>query len=227
MPTTTILSTTMPTATLSDTHLPATNPNGMQRTTTKLLIFGATGTVGCEVVNQALAQGYGVTAFARTPSKLEVQHANLTVLQGDVLDPAAVERAVRGQDVVLCVLGAGAKGQVRSEGTKQIIQAMGKRGVRRLICQSTLGVGDSRSNLTFFWKYIMFGLLLRNAYADHVQQEAYVKASQLDWTIVRPAALPTASAPVSISMALPGQTSRQRSKSPRRRSRFSVETDRG
>lgn len=193
MPSTTVPSTTVPSATLSDTplsdtKLPATNPNGMQRTATKLLIFGATGTVGRELVKQALAQGYGVTAFARTPSKVELQHENLTVVQGDVLDATAVERAVRGQDVVLCALGAGAKGQVRSEGTKQIIQAMEKTGVRRLICQSTLGVGDSRSNLTFFWKYIMFGLLLRNAYADHVQQEAYVKASHLDWTIVRPAA---------------------------------------
>ncbi len=188
MATTTMPSTTLPTATLPEANPPATEPNGRQRTTTKLLIFGATGTVGREVVKQALAQGYGVTAFARTPSKIEMQHENLTVVQGDVLDPVAVEHAVRGQDVVICALGAGAKGQVRSEGTKQIIQAMEKTGVRRLICQSTLGVGDSRSNLTFFWKHIMFGLLLRNAYADHVQQEVYVKASQLDWTIVRPAA---------------------------------------
>ena len=188
MPITTMPTTTMPDTNLSTTHRPAAHANGAQRTTTKLLIFGATGTVGRELVQQALAQGYAVTAFARTPTKLALQHENLTIVQGDVLDPAAVERAVPGQDVVLCALGAGAKGQVRSEGTKHIVAAMEKVGVRRLICQSTLGVGDSRSNLNFFWKYIMFGLLLRNAYADHVQQEAYVKASTLDWTIVRPAA---------------------------------------
>jgi hypothetical protein len=61
-------------------------------------------------------------------------------------------------------------------------------GIKRLICQSSLGVGDSRGSLNFFWKYIMFGLLLRPAYADHELQEQYVKTSNLDWTIVRPAA---------------------------------------
>ncbi|CAN5714314.1 hypothetical protein BH24ACT20_BH24ACT20_17460 [soil metagenome] len=65
---------------------------------------------------------------------------------------------------------------------------MEKAGVRRLICQTTLGVGDSQDNLNFFWKYVMFGGLLRQAYADHALQENYVRESRLDWTIVRPAA---------------------------------------
>ena len=104
------------------------------------------------------------------------------------MDSLSVEKAVRGQDVVLCSLGAGTKGTIRSEGTKNIIRAMEKVGVPRLICQSTLGVGDSRGNLNFFWKYIMFGGLLRQAYADHVSQEEYVRQSHLDWMIVRPGA---------------------------------------
>ena len=65
---------------------------------------------------------------------------------------------------------------------------MEKAGVRRFICQSTLGVGDSQGNLNFFWKYIMFGLLLRRVFADHVSQENYVKQSHLDWIIARPGA---------------------------------------
>jgi len=65
---------------------------------------------------------------------------------------------------------------------------MEKAGVSRFICLSTLGVGNSRTNLNFFWKHLMFGLLLRRAYADHVSQENYVKESRLDWTIVRPGA---------------------------------------
>ena len=104
------------------------------------------------------------------------------------MDPATVERAVSGHDAVLCSLGAGLKGKVRSEGTRNIIRAMENAGVRRLICQSTLGVGDSRGNLNAYWKTIMFGLLLRRAYADHVSQETYVMQSCLDWIIVRPAA---------------------------------------
>jgi putative NADH-flavin reductase len=94
------------------------------------------------------------------------------------------------QDVVLCSLGSGQKrtGTVRSQGTLNIIQAMENSGVKRLICQTTLGVGESQGNLNFFWKYIMFGFLLRHPFADHVQQEEYVKQSYLDWIIVRPGA---------------------------------------
>ena len=154
----------------------------------KLIIFGSTGSIGRQLVEQALEQGHMVAAFARDPVRVDIKHANLEVIQGDVLDPASVEKAVQGRDAVLCSLGAGLKGVVRSEGTRNIIHAMEKAGVRRFICQSTLGVGDSRNNLNFFWKHIMFGLLLRSAYADHVSQENHVKQSHLDWTIVRPSA---------------------------------------
>ena len=151
----------------------------------KLAIFGSTGTIGLQIVRQALEHGHTVTVFVRDPSKLTSTHTNLKVIQGDVLDPASVEKAVVGQDAVLCALGAGSKGTVRSAGTQNIVRAMEKAGVRRFICLSTLGVGDSWGNLNFFWKYIMFSGLLRKAYADHVRQEDHVTASNLDWTIVR------------------------------------------
>ena len=104
------------------------------------------------------------------------------------MDLASVEKAVQDQEVVLCSLGGGRKGTIRSEGTRNMIRAMEKAGVRRLICQTTLGVGDSQGNLNFFWKYIMFGLFLRPMFADHILQENYVKQSHLDWIIVRPGA---------------------------------------
>jgi putative NADH-flavin reductase len=154
----------------------------------KVAIFGATGSVGRELVKQAIEAGHTVTALVRDPAKMRFDDGSVRLIQGDVLDLAAVEQAVQGQDAVVCVLGAGRKGFIRAEGTKNIIRAMEKMDVRRLICQSTLGVGDSSGNLNFWWKYIMFGLLLRPAYADHVRQEELVKASSLDWTIVRPAA---------------------------------------
>jgi len=155
-----------------------------------LTIFGATGTVGRHVVEQALQQGHAVTAFARHPDALGIHHPQLQRVQGDVMDLAAVQQAIAGQDVVICVLGSGKKltGTVRSQGTRQIIRAMEATGVRRLICQSTLGAGDSWGSLNFYWKYIMFGLILRNVFADHEKQEEYVRQSQLDWTIVRPSA---------------------------------------
>jgi putative NADH-flavin reductase len=154
----------------------------------KVAIFGSTGSIGRHLVEQALEKEHTVTAFARDPAKLDIEHPNLTAVQGDALDPVSVEKAVDGQDAVICALGAGAKGAIRTDGTRNIVQAMEKAGVSRFVCLSTLGVGDSRDSLNFFWKHIMFGLLLRGAYADHISQEDSVKASRLDWTLVRPGA---------------------------------------
>ena len=154
----------------------------------KVVVFGATGSVGRLIAEEALAQGHTVSAFVRDPAKLGIEHPNLRITRGDAMDPAAVESAVRGQDAVVCALGAGAKGSIRSEGTRNIVNAMEASGVRRFVCQSSLGVGDSRGNLNFFWKHVMFGLLLRQAYADHVEQERHVMQSRLDWTIARPGA---------------------------------------
>ncbi|MRH91940.1 NAD(P)H-binding protein [Nocardia sp. SYP-A9097] len=154
----------------------------------RIAIFGATGTLGRQVVTQALAAGHEVTALTRSAANMPVTHERLRVVVGDVLDPAAVERVVLGQDAVIITLGAGRKGGVRAAGTRTVIEAMQRSGVKRLICQSTLGTGDSAGNLNFVWKYVMFGMLLRQAFADHVQQEQYAIASDLDWTIVRPSA---------------------------------------
>lgn len=157
----------------------------------KLVIFGATGNTGRQVVQAALEQGHSVTAFVRNPAKLrDFDQSSLKVVRGDVMDALSVEQAIRGQDAVVCVLGAGKKltGNLRSEGTRQIIQGMKRVGVRRLICQSTLGAGESWENLNFYWKYIMFGLILRKVFADHEIQEQIIKQSNLDWTIVRPGA---------------------------------------
>lgn len=153
-----------------------------------VIIFGATGTLGRHLVEQALSQGHHVTAFARHPEKLGLHDASLRYQAGDVLDAQAVARAVEGHDAALIALGAGRKGGVRADGTKNVIDAMKHHGVKRLICLSTLGAGDSRNLLNFFWKRIMFGLLLRAAYADHEMQEKLVRQSGLDWTLVRPGA---------------------------------------
>jgi len=114
----------------------------------KLLVFGATGGTGRELVNQALNQGHSVTAFVRDPAGIEdIQHPSLKVVRGNVLDPVAVERAVAGHDAVFVTIGAGpARTTLREEGTQNIVEVMQGAGVQRLICQSSLGVGDSRAN---------------------------------------------------------------------------------
>lgn len=154
----------------------------------KVIIFGATGSVGRHLVDQALADGHTVTAFGRNPTVLETTHPRLVRRAGDVLDPVSVLGAVGGQDAVMIALGAGRKGAVRAAGTQNVIAAMTHHGLRRLVCASTLGAGDSYPVLNFLWKRVMFGLLLRAAFADHQQQEAIIRQSDLDWVIVRPGA---------------------------------------
>ena len=156
----------------------------------KVIVFGATGTIGRLVVERGLADGHQVTAFARKPEKLNIKNPDLTLLAGDAIDQVAVSNAVRGHDAVIITLGSGMsrKSVIRSQGTSNIIQGMHDHGVRRLICQSTLGAHESWSNLNFFWKRIMFGLLLRPVFMDHELQENLVRVSGLDWTLVRPGA---------------------------------------
>jgi putative NADH-flavin reductase len=113
----------------------------------EILVFGSTGSIGRQLVEQALAQGHTVTAFTRDLAKLNIKHANLKIVQGNVMEFASVEKAVQGQQAVLCSIGAGRKGTVRSEGTRHIVRAMENAGIRRFICQTSLGVGDSGATL--------------------------------------------------------------------------------
>jgi len=155
----------------------------------RLLIFGATGGVGRQLVEQALEQGHAVTAFARNPSALDIGHEHLTIVEGNVMDAVSVDRAVPGHDAVLATLGSPPwkNTAVRSEGTRNITDAMERAGIHRLVSLSTLGAGDSWPTLPFKFK-LLFHTLLRNAFAAHQRQEIHITQSRLDWTIVRPGA---------------------------------------
>lgn len=153
-----------------------------------LIVFGATGTTGRLIVERALWMGHRVTAFVRTPSKVELRHERLTIVQGDATDADAVSAAMEGQDAVLSALGTGAfdKSRLRARATEVQLRAMRAQGVRRLVSMSCLGVGDSYEPLPFVLKYLIFPFYLRRALADHEEQEALIRGSELDWTIVRP-----------------------------------------
>ena len=152
----------------------------------KVIVFGGTGSIGRLVVEQAIEQGDDVTLFTRDRAAVGRPDPRVHVVEGNVFDAQALAPVVAGHDAVVITLGGGRKGGVRARGTAAIIEAMQATEVRRLVVQSTIGVGDSREQLNFFWKRLMFGLLLRGAYADHVEQERQTRASGLDWTIVRP-----------------------------------------
>lgn len=170
----------------------------------KIAIFGATGGTGRCLVAQSLARGDQVTAFVRNPAALRVEHPALSVLRGDVFDPAAVARAVAGQDAVLCAIGGQPAlprrltgkpmaNRVCSLGTQHIVAAMEQQGVRRLVCETMHGLGDSLTQTTF-WRRLVFDrgfvpLLLRDEVEDKLRQEQLVQHSGLDWIIVRPTQL--------------------------------------
>ncbi|MBZ4187810.1 NAD(P)-dependent oxidoreductase [Niabella beijingensis] len=155
----------------------------------QLIIFGATGSVGQQLIEQAIAKKIHVKAFTRNASRLaSFQSEYLSVFEGDVLNYADVLNALDPDAIVVNTLGNGKHGNTRSAGTRNIIKAMEEKKAGRLICQTTLGCGSSRGNLNFLWRHIMFGWLLKDAYYDHVLQEEAVMSSNLQWTIVRPSA---------------------------------------
>jgi uncharacterized protein YbjT (DUF2867 family) len=155
----------------------------------RVLVLGATGATGRHLVEQALAQGHHVTALARNPAKLHRRSPGLTVVQGDVTEPLTVERAVRSQDAVLCALGSSTPlkhDPALVAGIGNLVGAMERLHVRRLVYLSFLGVHHGRRQLSPLGKYVVAPLLMRKVGADHERKEAIIQQSTLEWVIVRP-----------------------------------------
>src|SRR5262245_32584310 len=155
----------------------------------RIVVCGATGATGRELVSQAVAQRQQVTAFARSPPRLRTRSSYLEVVHGDVTDPVAVERAVERQDAVLCALGAATplrRTPSLIEGVRHIVAAMERHAVRRVVYLSFLGVKDGREQLSAFGKFIVAPILLRKVVADHEAKEDIIRKSALEWIIVGP-----------------------------------------
>ncbi|HEX6710672.1 MAG TPA: SDR family oxidoreductase [Rubrobacter sp.] len=167
----------------------------------RLVIFGATGGTGRRLVERAIAEGHEVTAFARNPSRMTARHERLNVVVGDAFDPGQVLEAVAGNEAVISVLGSrqpsnplrprspGDPDGPASAGSRNIIAAMKEHGLRRFVCQTAWGVGESKHDPglagAFFMK-VLVPPLLRDEYADKEAQERTVRESDLGWIIVRP-----------------------------------------
>ena len=157
----------------------------------KLVVFGASGATGRQVVAQSLERGMTVTAFVRDPAKLTLTHPHLSVSRGSVGDAEAVSRAIQGQDAVVSTLGVGAPlrhDPVVIDGIRHILRSMADCGVSRLIYMSFIGVSDSRAAAGPIVRYIA-RWPLRNEIRDHEIKEQLVMSSPLQWTIVRPPTL--------------------------------------
>ena len=163
----------------------------------RILIIGATGRTGRELVRQALEQGHQVTALVRKPKKMKVENANLRVVKGNVRDYDSIESAMRGQSAVLCALGTKRfffPNRVVSNGTANILRAMKSCGVPRLVCESSLGIGNSVGRLGLLYTIFVVPLILPFIFYDKVRQQKLIEESETDWVIVRPAVLTNAPA---------------------------------
>jgi putative NADH-flavin reductase len=156
------------------------------------LIIGATGGTGRQLVEQALERGYVVTAFVRSPSKLQSNNPQLKIIQGDVLDQGAVAKAMTGQDAVLCALGHKQffrPTRILSEGTRNILRAMETHGVARLVSETSLGIGDSAFRMGLYYTFFVIPVILPFYYWDKTRQERLIAKSSVDWVIIRPGVL--------------------------------------
>lgn len=155
----------------------------------RLTIFGATGRTGIHLLEQALAAGHEVKVLVRDPSKVKSQNTHLKVLAGNVQNAAQVEQAIADSECVVSVLGKTENKPTDeiSTGTDNILAAMKKQGVRRLVISAGAGVGDPNDSPAPFNLFMNFLLKIfaRYIYEDMAQTVAKVRASNLDWTIVR------------------------------------------
>jgi putative NADH-flavin reductase len=160
-----------------------------------VLIIGASRGIGLEAVKAALAAGHSVRALARSARRIRLDHPKLEKMAGDALGLATVKRALTGADVVIQSLGVAAGPEMIfeptrlfSKATRVLVTAMEEAQVKRLICVTGFGAGDSRGHGGFLYN-TAFHLLLGRVYDDKDVQERIIRRSKLDWVIVRPVIL--------------------------------------
>ncbi len=161
----------------------------------RVLIVGATGGTGRQLVVQALDRGLEVTVLVRNPSSLKVEDQKLRVVRGNVLDYSAVEAAVQGQDAIVSALGHKRffyPTHILSAATGNLLKAMESHGVPRLVCETSLGIGSSVGRLGIFYTFFIIPVILPLYFWDKTRQEQIIAHSKMEWVIVRPGILTNA-----------------------------------
>ena len=146
----------------------------------RVLICGATGSIGSQTVDKALKKGHEVTAFARSPEKLDDKE-NLHKAQGDVMDAKSLEAAMSGQEAVIVTFGAPVNWSTLTsvpnlctQGTINIMNAMKQHKVKKLICMTGIGAGNSKGHGRFIFNNIIQPIMLGRIYVDKNSQEEKV-----------------------------------------------------
>jgi putative NADH-flavin reductase len=158
------------------------------RSNMNILVLGATGAVGRRLVAEGLKRGHCITAFVRNAGKVEQQAPALRVVVGNVLDTASLAQALEGQDAVAYSIGVRSPRPTTlfSDSTRSLVALMERPGVKRLICITGVGAGETKGHGGFLYDRIGYPLITRNIYLDKDRQEEIIRRSALEWTIVRP-----------------------------------------
>ena len=158
----------------------------------QILVLGAAGATGRLIVSRALAKGHGVVALVRSMAKA-TGLPGAELFEGDARDAVALTQAISGCDAVISSLGTPMsllqEVTTLSTATRALVSVMAKQNIRRLVCITGMGAGDSRGHGGFIYDRLFLPLLLRKVYDDKDRQENVIRASALDWIIVRPTVL--------------------------------------
>lgn len=156
----------------------------------KIIVFGASGATGSLFVKQALEAGYEITALVRNPAAFTLEHSNLVIIQGDVMEKETFAKAMEGKDAVISALGnrSTKPTTLYSTGMKNIIASMQENGVKRIIC-ITAGALYTNPKMGFFIRLltkVVLQRILKEPYADMRLMEKEIQQTNLDYTIMRP-----------------------------------------
>jgi uncharacterized protein YbjT (DUF2867 family) len=158
----------------------------------RILVLGATGGAGRLIVGEAVAKNHAVVALVRSKANA-AGLIGAELVEGDARDEAALTRAITGCDAVISSLGTAISPfrevTLLSAATRALVGVMERQNIRRLVCITGMGAGDSRGHGGFFYDWLFQPLLLRRVYEDKDRQEEAIRASALDWVIVRPTLL--------------------------------------
>ena len=166
----------------------------------KILILGATGRTGKELLDQALKAGISVHVLVRNTDKVKVTARNLKLFESKTLDKTALRLAMQGCDAVLSTLNISRKSafpwsslrspkNFLSNTLRNVLEIANERGIKRIIITTAWGVHETKKDLPFWFRWLIDYSNLGVVYRDHEVQELLLKASQSDWTAVRPVGL--------------------------------------
>jgi uncharacterized protein YbjT (DUF2867 family) len=155
----------------------------------KLLILGATGATGLQLIDQAVSSGHVVTTYVRNPGKLAHWGKRITIVEGQLLDEYKLLQVVKGQDAVLVTLGYKKlkdKSRFIRKTIDTVIIGMRRFGVQKLVYESAYGIGGKHSVTNPFIRFMLQALGIAHPFIDHFETEKLIRQSNVNWTIVRP-----------------------------------------